>query len=101
MAITFDSIGNGGLQEQLESKADKDDAMSWSDWFDMHRTGWRGGVKYPQFSASQSVLGTKTGDNAELVAETSTNTTKGRNDYADKPVSSQRSIHKRAGPKTF
>lgn len=74
------------VRQQLESKADKDDTMSWSDWFDMHRTGWRGGVKYPQFSVSQSVLGTKTGDNAELVAETSTNTTKGRNDYADKPV---------------
>lgn len=74
------------VRQQLESKAYKDDTMSWSDWFDMHRTGWRGGVKYPQFSVSQSVLGTKTGDNAELVAETSTNTTKGRNDYADKPV---------------
>ena len=74
------------VREQFNQKANKDDAMSWSDWFDLHRTGWRGGVTYPQFVTSQTVLGTKTGDNAEMVAETSTNATKGRNDYAEKQV---------------
>ena len=82
---TYKTAGEA-VRQQFDTKADKDDTMSWSDWFDMHRTGWRGGVKYPQFSVSQSVLGTKTGDNAEMVAETSTNMVKGRNDYADKPV---------------
>lgn len=69
-----------------ERKVDKLDAMTWSNWFDAHRTGWHGGVTFPQFSTSQSTLGTKSGDNADMVAETSTNTAKGRNDYADKPV---------------
>lgn len=82
---TYPTAGEA-MRGQLERKADKDDAMSWSDWFDLHRTGWHGGVTFPQFSTSQSTLGTKTGDNADMVAETSTNTTKGRNDYADKPV---------------
>ena len=61
------------------------DAMLWSQWFDLHRTGWRGGVTFPRFSQSQSTLGTKTGDNADVVVETSTNEAKGRNDFADKP----------------
>lgn len=82
---TYPTAGEA-MRGQLERKADKDDAMSWSDWFDLHRTGWHGGVTFPQFSTSQSTLGTKTGDNANMVAETSTNTTKGRNDYAGKPV---------------
>lgn len=82
---TYPTAGEA-MRGQLERKADKDDAMSWSDWFDLHRTGWHGGVTFPQFSTSQSTLGTKTGDNADMVAETSTNTTKGRNDYAGKPV---------------
>lgn len=64
----------------------KEDHMSWSQWFDLHRTGWRGGVTFPRFSVSQSPLGTKTGDNADMVVQTSTNTTKGRNDLADSPV---------------
>lgn len=74
------------VRKQFNKKADKDDAMSWSQWFDLHRTGWHGGVTFSQFATSPSVLGTKTGDNADMVAETSTNTVKGRNDYADKPV---------------
>ena len=58
----------------------KEDYMSWAQWFDLHRTGWHGGVKYTP--GSSSPLGTKTGDNAELVLEPSTNTAAGRNDYA-------------------
>lgn len=68
---------------QISLKADKDDAMSWAQWFDLHRKGWRGGVIFPRFGTSQSTLGTKTGDNADVVIETSTNTTKGRNDFSD------------------
>ena len=64
----------------------KEDHMSWSQWFDLHRTGWHGGVTFPRFSVSQSPLGTKTGDNADVVVQTSTNTTKGRNDLAGSPV---------------
>lgn len=64
----------------------KEDHMSWSQWFDLHRTGWHGGVTFPRFSVSQSPLGTKTGDNADMVVQTSTNTKKGRNDFADSPV---------------
>lgn len=74
------------IRQQFGSKVDKDDAMTWSQWFDLHRTGWHGGVTFPQFSSSQSSLGTKTGDNADVVVQTSTATTKGRNDFADKPV---------------
>lgn len=71
------------VREQLSAKADKDDAMSWSQWFDLHRKGWRGGVLFSRFGSSQSTLGKKTGDNADVVIETSTNITKGRNDFAD------------------
>lgn len=59
----------------------KDNCMSWSQWFDMHRTGWHGGVHFNRYDASPSPLGTKTGDNAEMVMETSTNTVAGRDDY--------------------
>ncbi len=74
------------VREQLKQKISKDDAMSWSQWFDSHRTGWHGGVTFPRFGKSQAVLGTKTGDNENIVVETSTNTVKGRNDFADNPV---------------
>lgn len=71
-------------QEVLASIPDdyktmEEDHVSWSQWFDLHRMGWHGGVEYTKDSLSP--LGTKTGDNAELVMESSTNTTKGRNDY--------------------
>ena len=71
---------------EIEKKINKDDAMSWAQWFDSHRTGWHGGVTFSQYDKSQSVLGTRTGDNEDVVIETSTNTTKGRNDFADNPV---------------
>ncbi len=67
-------------------KADTVDTMTWDKWFDTHRTGWHGGVTFPQFSESQSPLGTKTGDNADIVVQTSTNTTKGRNDFENSQV---------------
>ena len=83
--VTYKTAGEA-VRQQLHAKANKDDAMSWSQWFDLHRTGWHGGVTFPQFSVSQSPLGTKTGDNAGIVVETSTNTVKGRNDFVDKPI---------------
>ncbi len=75
-----------GITTLNDKKADKEDAITWSQWFDLHRTGWHGGVIFPQFASSQSPLGTKTGDNADVVVQTSTATTKGRNDLADNPV---------------
>ncbi len=83
--VTYPTAGEA-VRQQMEGKSNKEDAMSWSQWFDLHRTGWHGGVKFPQFSVSRSPLGTKTGDNAGIVVQTSTSTTKGRNDFADKPV---------------
>ena len=83
--VTYPTAGEA-VREQFNQKANKDDAMSWSDWFDLHRTGWHGGVTFPQFSASQSTLGTRTGDNAGIVVQTSTAAAKGRNDFANKPV---------------
>lgn len=83
--VTYQTAG-GAVRSQFNKKADKDDAMSWEQWFDMHRTGWHGGVTFLQFASSQSPLGTKTGDNADVVVQTSTATTKGRNDFADNPV---------------
>ena len=65
--------------DELAKKADKDDAMSWSQWFDLHRTGWHGGVTYED--GSPSTIGTKTGDNADLVVIPSTNTEANRDDY--------------------
>lgn len=82
---TYATAGEA-VREQFESKISKDDAMSWSQWFDLHRTGWHGGVTFTRENVSLGVLGTKTGDNAEVVVEASTNTTKGRNDFADTPV---------------
>ena len=82
---TYDTAGEA-VRGQLKKKIDKDDAMSWSQWFDSHRTGWHGGVTYQRFDESQAVLGTKTGDNEDIVVETSTNTVKGRNDFEDSPV---------------
>ena len=66
--------------EDIKKKIDIGDAMSWSNWFDLHRTGWHGGVTYAEDSPSS--IGTKTGDNANLVVTSSTNTTKNRDDYA-------------------
>ena len=82
--VTYPTAGEA-VRGQMAQKINKDDAMSWSQWFDLHRAGWRGGVTFPRFSQSQSTLGTKTGDNADVVVETSTNEAKGRNDFADKP----------------
>ncbi|MCD8365789.1 MAG: hypothetical protein LUC83_08290, partial [Clostridiales bacterium] len=75
----YDTAGEA-VRQQLNAKADVDDVMSWNQWFDLHRTGWQGGVEYTEDSLS--VLGTKTNDNADLVIEASTNTTAGRDDYA-------------------
>lgn len=83
--VTYDTAGKA-VREQLKQKIGKDEAMTWSQWFDSHRTGWHGGVTFPRFGKSQAVLGTKTGDNEDIVVETSTNTAKGRNDFADTPL---------------
>ena len=83
--VTYETAGEA-VREQLKQKINKEESMSWSQWFDSHRIGWHGGVTFPRFGDSQSVLGTKTGDNENVVVETSTNITKGRNDFADNPL---------------
>ena len=60
--------------------------LSWSDWFDMHRTGWHGGVVFSQFNVSPSTYGKKTGDNEGIVIVPSTNTVAGRNDFKNSMV---------------
>jgi hypothetical protein len=82
---TYPTAGEAA-RTQFNKKINKEDAMSWSQWFDIHRTGWHGGVTFPVFTKSQSTVGTRTGDNADIVVETSTNTTKGRNDFENNPV---------------
>ena len=82
---TYPTAGEA-VRDQLKEKANAEDAMSWSDWFDLHRTGWHGGVTYPRASVSETTLGTKTGDNVDVVVEVSTNEIKGRNDFANNPV---------------
>lgn len=55
-------------------------------WYDITRTGWAGGSAFAQYTESSLSTGTKTGDNAGLVAEPSTNITAGRDDYAWIPL---------------
>ena len=78
--VSYKTAGEA-VRTQLNSKIAKSDAMSWEQWFDLHRTGWHGGVTYG--TGSSAPLGTKTGDNADLVVEPSTRVTEGRDDYAD------------------
>lgn len=82
--IVYNTAGES-VRQQLNKKIEKDDAMSWGQWFDLHRKAWKGGVTFPQFSKSPSAIGTKTEDNTDMVVQTSTNTTKGRNDYEADP----------------
>ena len=83
--VAYQTAGDA-VRGQMKKKADTEDTVSWSQWFDLHRTGWHGGVTFPQFGTSPSTIGTKTGDNADIVIETSTNTTAGRNDFAKDKV---------------
>lgn len=82
---TYKTAGEA-VRQQLNKKADAVNVLSWSGWFDMHRTGWHGGTTYTQFSTSPSTLGTKTGNNAGVVVETSTNVKIGRNDFKNSMV---------------
>lgn len=55
-------------------------------WYTITRTGWEGGTRFDHASKSMASTGTKVGDNADMVAEPSTNTVKGRDDYANLPL---------------
>lgn len=76
--VSYKTAGEA-VRTQLNAKIAKTDAMSWEQWFDLHRTGWHGGVTYA--TGSSSPIGTKTGDNAELVVIPSTRTEANRDDY--------------------
>ncbi len=55
-------------------------------WYAITRTGWTGGTRFYHWPGSGSGEGTKVGDNAGMVAQTSTNDTAGRDDYQAVPL---------------
>ena len=55
-------------------------------WYTITRTGWTGGTQFYHASTSMVSTGTKVGDNTGMIAEASTNTRKGRDDYAGMPL---------------
>lgn len=55
-------------------------------WYTLTRNGWTGGTRFYHSSKSNASDGTKVGDNIGMVAVASTDTTKGRDDYADVPL---------------
>ena len=55
-------------------------------WFALTRTGWTGGTRFYHAAASMVSDGAKVGDNAGMVAEPSTDTTAGRDDYQAVPL---------------
>lgn len=56
------------------------------DWLNYRRDGLIYGIKIPKYSFSNAVTATKTGANAGLVLEASTETHAGRNDYQGKAL---------------
>lgn len=75
MKAWFNSKGLNALTSAgLTSLVDK--------WYAITRTAWSGGTEFYQPSESSSSAGTKTKSNAEMVCVPSTNTVKGRDDYA-------------------
>lgn len=55
-------------------------------WFKAIRQGWTGGTKFAQPDTSSLSTGTAVGDNIDMVCEASTESTKGRDDYATNPL---------------
>ncbi len=55
-------------------------------WYTLTRTGWTGGTRFTQPDKSTASTGDKVGDNAGMVCEPSTNTVRGRDDYANLPL---------------
>jgi hypothetical protein len=58
------------------------------DWYEMTRTGWKGGVRFaiPGSGQSANSDGTRTGDNFGMSCTPSTKTTKNTDDFANVPL---------------
>lgn len=55
-------------------------------WYTITRTGWTGGTRFYRAVVTMTSDGEKVGDNVGMVAEPSTNTVAGRDDYQDIPL---------------
>jgi hypothetical protein len=55
-------------------------------WYEITRTGWRGGTRFNDPSISDISLGVKTGDNSPLSCVPSTSTASNTDDYAGIPL---------------
>ena len=56
------------------------------EWYRVTRVAWTGGTQFYQPDVSTVTTGTKTGDNAEMTCEPSTDETQGTDDYAGHPL---------------
>lgn len=55
-------------------------------WYTITRSGWTGGTRFYHSTTSMASEGTKVGDNADMIAEPSTDTIAGRDDYQSIPL---------------
>lgn len=56
------------------------------EWYNLTRTGWTGGTRFYHSTTSSVSSGTKVGDNANMTAVPSTESTAGQDDYQDVPL---------------
>ncbi len=56
------------------------------DWYKLGRNGWTGGTRFDAPDKSSASTGVKIGDNAGMTCVPSTNTVRGRDDYAALPL---------------
>lgn len=73
-----------GAQSKVD--AGEDLTALCDEWYAITRVPWDGGVEFYQPNVTANGIGTKYGDNANLVMEPSTDTVAGRDDYAGLPL---------------
>ena len=71
---------------QAKVDAGEDLTALCDEWYAITRVPWDGGVEFYQPDVTANGVGTKYGDNANLVMEPSTDTVAGRDDYAGLPL---------------
>ena len=71
---------------QAKVDAGEDLTALCDEWYAITRQPWDGGVEFYQPDVTANGIGTKYGDNANLVMEPSTDTVAGRDDYAGLPL---------------
>ena len=71
---------------QAKVDAGEDLTALCDEWYAITRQPWDGGVEFYQPDVTANGVGTKYGDNANLVMEPSTDTVAGRDDYAGLPL---------------